>query len=425
MLFLNNINLNQNELQNARVQNLASAPGSPVVGQIYYDTVLGYFRLWNSSRWVRLDDIWATGTSVTAPITNSGTSLAPILTVQASSGSQNGYMSSSDFTKLAAATALNTASTIVLRDGSGNFAAGIGTFAGSGSSSGVTLSGTVTNATDAVTKSYVDNLINGTKWLQPVVVIATTNIALTGLLTIDGYTVSAGERVAATGQSTGSQDGVYVAAAGAWTRATDLPTGSDAASVAFWVQKGTVNADKAFVCTNDTGSAVVGTDGLTFITFSSGTSYVADEVSLTLTGNTFSIKALGVTNAEVATAAAIARTKIANGTADHVVINNGSGTLSSEANLAVTRGGTGSGTAAGARTNLGATGKFAASVGNGSLTTITVNHALGTTDVIVQVFTVSGGAGVITDWVVTDANNVDVTFAVAPTTNQYRVVVIG
>lgn len=40
-------------------------------------------------------------------------------------------------------------------------------------------------------------------------------------------------------------------------------------------------------------------------------------------------------------AAAIARTKIANGTADHVVINNGSGTLSSEAQLSVSRGGTG------------------------------------------------------------------------------------
>lgn len=425
MLFLNNIDLNQNELQNARIQNLAAAPGSPVVGQIYYDTVLGYARLWNSSRWVRLDDIWATGTTVTAPIVNSGTTLAPILTVQAASGSQNGYFSSSDFTKLAAATALNTASTIVFRDGSGNFAAGIGTFAGSGSSSGITLSGTVTNATDAVTKNYVDNLINGTKWLKPVIVVATTNIALSGLLTIDGYTVSAGERVAAVGQSTGSQNGIYVAAAGAWSRSTDLATGADAASVAFWVEKGTVGADKAYVCTSDTGSAVVGTDALTFIVFSTGTAYVADEVTLTLTGNTFSIKNLGVSNAQVATAAAIARTKLASGTASHVVINDGSGVMSSEANLAVTRGGTGAGTAAGAKTNLGFMTRFAVDVGNGSLTTITVTHNLGTLDVITQIYTNSGGAVVMADVVNATTNTVTVTFAVAPTTNQYRVVVIG
>lgn len=51
--------------------------------------------------------------------------------------------------------------------------------------------------------------------------------------------------------------------------------------------------------------------------------------------------ATSIVNADVAAAAAIARTKIANGTADHVVINNGSGTLSSEAQLAATRGGTG------------------------------------------------------------------------------------
>jgi len=48
-----------------------------------------------------------------------------------------------------------------------------------------------------------------------------------------------------------------------------------------------------------------------------------------------------IIDANVASNAAIARTKIANGTADHVVINNGSGTLSSEAQLANTRGGTG------------------------------------------------------------------------------------
>lgn len=48
-----------------------------------------------------------------------------------------------------------------------------------------------------------------------------------------------------------------------------------------------------------------------------------------------------ITNADVATNAAIARSKLANGTADYVLINNGSGVMSEEAQLARTRGGTG------------------------------------------------------------------------------------
>lgn len=53
------------------------------------------------------------------------------------------------------------------------------------------------------------------------------------------------------------------------------------------------------------------------------------------------IKAGVIVNADINAAAAIARTKIASGTADHVIINDGAGVLSSEAALAKVRGGSG------------------------------------------------------------------------------------
>ena len=82
-------------------------------------------------------------------------------------------------------------------------------------------------------------------------------------------------------------------------------------------------------------------------------------------------------------------------------------------------------TVAQVKTMLGTISRYAANVGNGVLTTITVNHALNTLDVSVNVYEVATGAKVETDVTLTDVNNVAVAFAVAPTTNQYRVVVIG
>lgn len=54
--YLTDINLNKNELQNAVVQNLATAPSSPAEGQIYYDSTSGdksiYF--YNGSAWISI-----------------------------------------------------------------------------------------------------------------------------------------------------------------------------------------------------------------------------------------------------------------------------------------------------------------------------------------------------------------------------------
>jgi hypothetical protein len=71
------------------------------------------------------------------------------------------------------------------------------------------------------------------------------------------------------------------------------------------------------------------------------------------------------------------------------------------------------------------TGKYSVSVGNGTLTEITVTHNLNTTDVTLSLREVAAPYnGVITDWQVVDANNIKLIFAVAPTSNQYRVVVV-
>jgi hypothetical protein len=56
--FVTGIDLTQSELQNAKIQNLASAPSSPVEGQVYYNTTDKNTYVWNGTTW---DDLTATG----------------------------------------------------------------------------------------------------------------------------------------------------------------------------------------------------------------------------------------------------------------------------------------------------------------------------------------------------------------------------
>ena len=51
---LTDLNLSQNELQNATIQNLAAAPSSPVAGQVYFNTATNKYMGYNGSAWVDL-----------------------------------------------------------------------------------------------------------------------------------------------------------------------------------------------------------------------------------------------------------------------------------------------------------------------------------------------------------------------------------
>ena len=203
-----NHDFNQNEIQKATVENLASAPSSPKKGQIYYDTTLNMFGVYNNTTWIYL------------------------------------YLAST------AATANN----VILRDGSGR--AQVADPAA---------------AADIATKGYVDAIQQGISWKNAVRVATTANgtlgTAYANGQTVDGVTLATGDRILIKNQSTGSENGIYtVNSSGAPTRASDADNAAELKQAAVFVQEGTANADSGWVCTVD-GAITVGTTALTFVQF--------------------------------------------------------------------------------------------------------------------------------------------------------------
>jgi hypothetical protein len=142
-------------------------------------------------------------------------------------------------------------------------------------------------STDAATKNYVDSVAQGLDVKTSVIAATTANITLTAPQTIDGISVIAGDRVLVKNQTTASANGIYVVAAGAWTRAVDADTWAELISAFVFVERGTINADTGYVCTVDPGGTLNSTN-VTFAQFSGAGTYVAGN-GLALTGNSFSV----------------------------------------------------------------------------------------------------------------------------------------
>lgn len=102
----------------------------------------------------------------------------------------------------------------------------------------------------------------------PCRVATTANITLAGLQTIDGITVAADDRVLVKNQSTASQNGIYVAASGNWTRSIDADGAHEIVhGTAVLVTQGTINGSAIFgVSTVD--PIVIGTTSIAWINLS-------------------------------------------------------------------------------------------------------------------------------------------------------------
>ena len=147
-------------------------------------------------------------------------------------------------------------------------------------------------ALHAATKQYVDNLLSGLDVKTSVLVATTANIARTGTQTIDGVAVTVGSRVLIKSQTTASQNGIYVCAAGTWTRASDADTWKKLVSAFVFVERGTQNGDTGWVCTSDQGG-VLDTSPIVVSQYA-GAGTVTAGPGIAVTGNQVALAPSGV-----------------------------------------------------------------------------------------------------------------------------------
>ena len=149
---------------------------------------------------------------------------------------------------------------------------------------------------DAANKAYVDAVAAGLTWKNAVTVIALADTSVSSApAAIDGYTLTSGDRVLLTGQSTSAENGIYVynGSGSAMTRTTDADAFGELNGAAVFVEEGTVYADSGWTQT----TTLSGFGGQVWSQFSGSAAYTWG-TGLQATGNTVNIN-LGAGIAEL------------------------------------------------------------------------------------------------------------------------------
>lgn len=235
---------------------------------------------------------------------------------------------------------------------------------------------------DAANKAYVDSLIEGLAWKDSARVATQSNLNLSSPgSAIDSVTMASQDRVLVRNQSTQSQNGIYVwnGASTAMTRSLDASTFAELEQAVVTVEEGT-DTGSSFRQTQINGT--IGTNDIVWTSF--GTA--APAASETTAGI-----------AEIATQA-----ETDAGTDNERIVT--------PLKLA---------------TWSGRIKKYAVAIGDGSNTSYTVTHNLASRDVHVTVYNASTYDEVTTDVTHSTTNTLTIVFATAPSSNAYRVVVVG
>jgi len=396
-LFVTDINLNKNELQNARIQGLSSAPSAPVTGQVYYDTSNNTMYYYNglaspNGPWVAMnasteaiqDIIGSTivgGTGITATYGDpAGTETISITNTGVTAGSYGSQTQIPTFTvnaqgQLTAAGTVNVATALSISGDTGTDTVNL-------------LSDTLSFVgTDPIDTAITNNTVtisakDATTTTKGVASFATADFDVTsGAVSIKNVnlgTQTTGNYVATI---SGTANEIEVTGSGSETAAVTIGLPNDVSITNNLTVGGNLNVTGTINSVNTTQVNIV--DNKINLNTDFTGSPTADAGIRVERGDSADVEILW------------------NETSDKWTLTNDGTNYH-----AITR-------------------KYTTTVGNGSLTQIPVTHNLGTREVVVNVYDSATYDTVECDVVRTSTSVVTLGFTVAPASGAYTVVIVG